>query len=109
MPRDQAVLIAIGMAASSVGALKEVCGMYLGAIDSIYEAGKRVQHYHQQAGRWLTDELKNKATEIKEIAKRSVPQGTIDGIGEVYIYTVEEVFDKEYVPKAKINKIEDLY
>lgn len=109
MPRDKAVLIAIGMAASSVGALKEVCDMYLGAIDSIYEAGKRVQHYHQQAGRWLTDELKNKATEIKEIAKRSVPQGTIDGIGEVYIYTVEEVFDKEYVPKAKINKIEDLY
>ena len=33
----------------------------------------------------------------------------IEGIGEVRVYTVEDVLDKEMVAKNRINRIEDLY
>ena len=109
MPRDKEVLIAIGIVASRVPELKEMCEKYLNVIDSIFEAGRKVQGYHQSAGRWLTSELKNRAQEIKFIANSSVSHGEVEGIGEIHIYTVEDVLNKEIIGRARINRIEDLY
>lgn len=109
MPRDKEVLIAIGIVASRVPELKEMCENYLNVIDSIHEAGRKVQGYHQSAGRWLTSELKNKAQEIKTIANSSISYGEVEGIGEIHIYTVEDVLNKEIIARGKINRIEDLY
>ena len=109
MPREKEVLIAIGIVASRVPELKEKCEKYLIIIDSIFEAGRNVQGYHQSAGRWLTSELKNKAQEIKSIANSSVFHGEVEGIGEIHIYTVEDVLNKEIISRARINRIEDLY
>lgn len=109
MPREKEVLIAIGIVASRVPELKEMCEKYLNVIDSIFEAGRKVQGYHQSAGRWLTSELKNRAQEIKSIANSSVSHGEVEGIGELHIYTVEDVLNKEIIGRARINRIEDLY
>lgn len=109
MPREKEVLIAIGIVASRVPELKEMCDKYLNVIDSIFEAGRKVQGYHQSAGRWLTSELKNRAQEIKSIANSSVSHGEVEGIGEIHIYTVEDVLNKEIIGRARINRIEDLY
>lgn len=109
MPREKDILIAIGMVAASVPELKELCDQYLNVIDRIYDAGQKVRRYHQSAGRWLTSELKNKAQEIKSIANNCIPHGTVEGIGEVYIYTVEEVLNQEITERGKINKIEEIY
>ena len=109
MPREKEVLIAIGIVASRVPELKEMCEKYLNVIDSIFEAGRKVQGYHQSAGRWLTSELKNRAQEIKSIANSSVSHGEVEGIGEIHIYTVEDVLNKEIIGRARINRIEDLY
>lgn len=109
MPREKECLIAIGIVASCIPELKETCESYLGLIDKIYEAGRKVQGYHQSAGRWLTSELKNKANEIKAISNSSVPYGEVEGIGEIHIYTVEDVLNKEIIGRNKINRIEDLY
>lgn len=109
MPREKEVLIAIGIVASRVPELEEMCEKYLNVIDSIFEAGRKVQGYHQSAGRWLTSELKNRAQEIKFIANSSVSQGEVEGIGEIHIYTVEDVLNKEIIGRARINRIEDLY
>ena len=109
MPREKEVLIAIGIVASRVPELEEMCEKYLNVIDSIFEAGRKVQGYHQSAGRWLTSELKNRAQEIKSIANSSVSHGEVEGIGEIHIYTVEDVLNKEIIGRARINRIEDLY
>lgn len=109
MPREKEVLIAIGIVASRVPELEEMCEKYLNVIDSIFEAGRKVQCYHQSAGRWLTSELKNRAQEIKFIANSSVSHGEVEGIGEIHIYTVEDVLNKEIIGRARINRIEDLY
>ena len=109
MPREKEVLIAIGIVASRVPELEEMCEKYLNVIDSIFEAGRKVQGYHQSAGRWLTSELKNRAQEIKFIANSSVSHGEVEGIGEIHIYTVEDVLNKEIIGRARINRIEDLY
>ncbi len=109
MPREKDILIAIGVVASRVPELKEMCEKYLSVIDDIYEAGRKVQGYHQSAGRWLTSELKNKAQEIKTIANSSACHGEVEGIGEIHIYTVEEVLSKEIIGRGRINRIEDLY
>lgn len=109
MPREKEVLIAIGIVSSRVPELEEMCEKYLNVIDSIFEAGRKVQGYHQSAGRWLTSELKNRAQEIKSIANNSISHGEVEGIGEIHIYTVEDVLNKEIIGRARINRIEDLY
>lgn len=109
MPREKEVLIALGIVASRVPELEEMCEKYLNVIDSIFEAGRKVQGYHQSAGRWLTSELKNRAQEIKSIANNSISHGEVEGIGEIHIYTVEDVLNKEIIGRARINRIEDLY
>lgn len=108
IPRNKNVLKAIGLAASKDESLAKMSVDYLNNIDAIYETGKIIQAYHQRAGRWLTSELKNKAEEIKQIMNGDIPSGLIDGIGEITIYTVEEILDREMIPRAKINRIEEL-
>ena len=109
MPRDINILRIIGEVASCENGLEELSKKYVSLIDNIFEAGKKVQAYHQKAGRWLTAELKNKAAEIKAIADKSPSRGIVDGIGEVAIYTVEDVLDKEQVGRNLVNRIEELY
>ncbi len=109
MPREKKNLIAIGIVSSRVAELKEISENYLNTIESIYEAGRKVQCYHQNAGRWLTCELKNKAQEIKSITNSSISHGVVEGIGEIHIYTVEDVLDKEVIGRSRINRIEDFY
>ena len=75
-------------------------------IVEVYTAGAQVQEFHREAGRWLSSELKNKAQEIKAIYQQGDKSGTIDGIGEVQIYVVEETLEKEYVNRGKINRVE---
>lgn len=110
IPRDKAVLIAIGRVIDKAAdeELKKLSSSYLSVVDTIYNTGKTIQAYHQRAGRWLTSELKNKAEDIKRIIDSVTHTGNIDGIGEITIYTVDEVLDKEIVPRNKINRIEDL-
>ena len=110
IPRDKAVLIAIGRVVEKVAneELKKLSSSYLSAVDIIFNTGKTIQAYHQRAGRWLTSELKNKAEDIKRIIDSVTHTGNIEGIGEITIYTVDEVLDKEIVPRNKINRIEDL-
>lgn len=109
MPRDKEILKSIGAITSEIPTLKEQSKLFLNDIDKIYEAGKRVKAYHQIAGKRLTKALKSKAQEIKNIAKRNRSSGVVDGIGEIYIYNVEEVLSKEMVERRQINRIEDLY
>lgn len=80
------------------------------AVDDVYAAGREIQGYHVRAGRWLNSELKSKTNEIREIIRNagSIAKGQIDGIGEIIIYTVEEVFEKQYISKNKLNRTEVL-
>lgn len=109
MPRNKDILIAIGIVTSREARLKDLSDKYLENIDTIFEAGKKIQGYHQNAGRWLTNELKSKASEIKIIANSSIPHGNIEAIGDINIYTVEDILDKEIISRGRINKLEDLY
>lgn len=109
MPRNKDILIALGVVASQEVRLKKSSDLYLKDIDAIFEAGKKIQAYHQNAGRLLTSELKSKASEIKAIANKSISRGNIEGIGDVSIYTVEDILSKELVSKGRINRLEDLY
>lgn len=109
MPRDINILRIIGEVASHESGLEELSKYYLSLIDNIFDAGRKVQAYHQKAGRWLTSELKNKAAEIKAIADKVPSRGTVDGIGEIAVYTVEDVLDKEKVGRNRVNRIEELY
>lgn len=108
LPRDKNVLIAIAKCVSKAQLLADTSKSLVDLVDVIFDAGRKVQAYHQKAGRLLTSELKNKAEDIKTLFKNDVPYGTIDGIGEVYIYTVEDVLDKELIDRGKLNRIEDL-
>jgi len=78
------------------------------SINEVYIAGQRVQSYHQKAGIWLSRELKNKADAIKSIISDG-KENIIEGIGDVSIYTIEEVLEKNYILRGKINKVEALY
>lgn len=109
MPRSKDILIAIGRVASRKDIVKTLCNDYLENIDEIFESGKKIQAYHQNAGRLLTSELKSKAAEIKSIANSSIPHGSIENIGEIHVYTVEDILDKEIISRGRINKLEDLY
>lgn len=75
-------------------------------INEVYEAGMQVQEFHREAGRWLSRELKNKAQEIKAIYDSGKYSGFIDGIGEIQVYVIEEILDKEYVNRGKVNRVE---
>lgn len=108
MPRDKNVIIAIAKCASKENFLANTDISLIELVDFIFDAGKKVQAYHQKAGKLLTSELKNKAEDIKTLFNSDVPYGTIEGIGEVYIYTVEDVLDKELIERGKLNRIEDL-
>lgn len=109
MPRDKDILIAIGKIASHINELHDLSQDYLRKIDIIYNAGKKVQSYHQSAGHWLNRELKSRASEIIDIARREGAQGSIEEIGEIKIYTVEDVLNKEITSRGRINRLEDLY
>ena len=108
MPRDKNVIIAIANCVSKERLLEDTGKPIIDLVDFIFDAGRKVQAYHQKAGRLLTSELKNKAADIKNLFKSDTPYGTIEGIGEVYIYTVEDVLDKEIILRTKLNRIEDL-
>lgn len=73
------------------------------------EAGKRIQNYHRIAGRWLTKELKDRTQEIKNISDADKQTGFINGIGDVQVYTVEDILEKTLVTRSVINHVEDLY
>ena len=109
MPNDKKVLMAIATVASKHPALKELSDRFRSMIDDVYMAGKLVQNYHTRAGFQISSELKNKAGAIRRIALNGATGGNIEGIGDVVIYTVEEVLEKEYVERSKLNVVEDLY
>ena len=91
-----------------IKALSVLCPVTLPekSVPSVLSAGAKVQEYHRKAGRWLTSELKNKAKNILDIFKSGATNGYIDGIGEVHVYTVSAVFNKEFVDRNRINKRE---
>lgn len=75
-------------------------------VKEVLDAGLKVQEFHRKAGRWLTNELKNKSREILDIYNSDSSMGHIDGIGDICIYEVEEVFEKEFVDRSKMNRLE---
>lgn len=107
-PRDKNVLSAIADVALKNPSTMNDATVLKEKADSIYLAGKRIQVLHQQAGRMLTEELKQKSKEIMNICQTSSLSGKIEGIGDVCIYTVEEILGSETVNRAKLNKIEDI-
>lgn len=110
IPRDKNALIAIGRVAekSENEELRRLGSDYLQCVDKIFDMGKSIQGYHLSAGRWLTSEIKNKADDIRRIIGSSTHAGKIEGIGEINILTVQEVLGKEFVPRTKLNRIEEL-
>lgn len=109
IPSEKATLTAIGKAAMDAENITVDVNAYLNSLDNIMEAGKKVQTYHRAAGRWLTKELKTKTSEIREISESDSQTGIINGIGEVQIYTVEDILEKTLVTRSVINHVEDLY
>ena len=78
----------------------------LNNIDRIYKAGGEVQEYHRKAGRYLSKAIKSKAKEIQSIYFSGSMSGELEGIGGIRLYVVEEVLEKEYVSRNKINSLE---
>lgn len=109
LPRDKNVLIAIGKICREEPELQEMIATYNENIDRIIECGRQVQSYHQKAGVWLTKELRDRAAEIRKIASLPNPFGSIAGIGDVSIYTVEDVLNKMVIERNKLNRVEFLY
>lgn len=109
IPSEKETLIAIGQAAMKAENITEDVNAYMNTLDNIMEAGKKIQNYHRIAGRWLTKELKTKTSEIKVISESDSQTGVINGIGEVQIYTVEDILEKTFVTRSVINHVEDLY
>lgn len=108
-PRNQQTLIAIGQIYNDCYPNDSIDEKYLSEVNKIYEAGKKVQTYHQQAGRWLTKELKDKVDSIKAISRSKDSRGIIEGIGEITIYKVEDILEKTEINKWELNRIEDLF
>lgn len=108
MPRDKNVLIAIGVISSNDKDLSALCDDYLDSVDKIYAAGREVQSYHQIAGRRLSNELKNKASDIYKIALNPLHRGMVAGIGEICVYSVEEIMEKAFIQRGKLNRVEAL-
>lgn len=109
MPRDKESLSAIKKVGQDRYLLSSIAPTLNANTDEVFEAGKKVRAYHQRAGSWLSKELKYKANEIKALATSGKSSGSIDKIGNVNIYTIEEVLNIDYIDKAKLNKIECLY
>jgi hypothetical protein len=80
-------------------------------VELIFAAGREVRTYHQKVGLWLNSALKNKTNEIIDITKTygAASRGKIEGIGEICIYTVEDILDKDFVSRKKLNKVEALF
>ena len=91
-----------------VEALSTLCPIILprDQVGSVLNAGSRLQEFHREAGRWLTSELKYKAGDILNIYKSGQTTGNIEEIGDVHVYVVEEIFEKEYIDRNKINRLE---
>jgi hypothetical protein len=100
-PRDKNIIDCIAIVSGDV-TLQRIS-------DIVFAAGGKVQGYHQQAGRWLTNALRSKAKEIKAIASQSGQKGIIEEIGEIRIFTVEEVLEKTFIQRGKINRTEAMY
>lgn len=107
-PRDIENLRLLAKITKNIPILKNMAMDFESKIDYIYGAGRKVQSYHQAAGRLLTTALRDKRKEILDISRRSPKRGKIEGIGDISIFTVEEILDVEAVPRLKVNKIEDL-
>lgn len=108
-PRNKETLIAIGKIFKEYFPEQNIDTTYSDDIEVIFDAGKKVHTYHQQAGRWLTKELKNKAEAIKNISLSSESKGRIDGIGEITIYKIEDILDQVEIARWELNRIGDLY
>lgn len=93
---------------SVIEALSVLCPSILprDQVESVLNAGSRVQEYHREAGRWLTSELKYKAGDILSIYQSGQTKGSIEEIGDVHVYAVEAIFEKEFVDRNKINRLE---
>lgn len=91
-----------------IEALSVLCPEFLplGQVASVVNAGAKVQEYHREAGRWLTKELKYKAKDILDIYRSGNSEGHIDEIGDVRVYEIESVFEREFVDRNKMNKLE---
>ncbi len=77
-------------------------------VNEVYNAGKAIQEFHRKAGRWLTAELKQKSREIRDIFRSGQNEGFLDGIGDVEIHVVNDVLEKEFVDRSKMNRIEEV-
>lgn len=75
-------------------------------VGNVYNAGGAVQEYHRKAGRWLTNELRTRATDIASLYSSGEAVGNLEGIGAIHLFTVEEVLSKEFVPRGKVNTLE---
>lgn len=107
MPRDIAVLYAIGKAAKEISGKEEEADKFLDEIENIYKCGSYIHGVHQKAGRELKCKLAQKAEEIRDCVTNGM-SGTIDGIGEIRLYRVEEVdCEKHETERSRLNKIEE--
>lgn len=99
-PSDKNVLIAIA----------ELCcdEEFLASVDEVYAAGKTVQEYHRKAGRLISRELKSRAGEIADIYKSANRSGNVEGIGNVQIFRVEDILEREYVNRVRVNRVEEV-
>ncbi len=94
------VLQSISLLASSI--------MPMDKVNEVYNAGKAIQEFHRKAGRWLTAELKQKSREIRDMYRSGYNEGFLDGIGDVEIHVVNDVLEKEFVDRSKMNRIEEV-
>ena len=76
------------------------------SVERVYRAGGEVQEYHRKAGRLLSKALKDRSNDIRAIYNSGTMTGSVDGIGDIHLYRVEEVLNKEYVLRSKINTME---
>ena len=107
MPREIAVLYAIGKTAKNMPGKEEEADEFLSEIKDIYDSGSYIHGLHQKAGRELRSRLAQKAEEIRQCVATGM-SGTIDGIGEIKLYKVEEIdYEKQYIERSKLNKIEE--
>ena len=76
-------------------------------VDKTYTAGKTLRNYHIKAGSTISNELKGRSSEIKELF-RTGREGQLTGVGKVMILEVDVVFADQYVYRNTINRLEKL-
>ena len=107
MPRKIEVLRAIGKAAEDISEQEGSAKKFQAEIENVFECGSIIHGYHQTAGRELKKRLAQKAEEIRSCAATGM-SGTIEGIGAIRLYKVEDIDrDKYDVERGKLNKIEE--